>query len=225
MCGPEVAAQAPERVHAGGRVLCGNSWHRWSTLTRRTDRPRILLYDAYPPVGLTCGRRLPTTPPGLSRAASSPRTTRRPTDIRARSAVSSAQISSRVAAARGTTTASPSSHSAIRAGTESSADGVAQHLRGELGVHGVHVVAQRGPGHRLPAVVARQRQDPADQVGQPEPLAEREVHAGDLDRVERHRGRRSRRCRAACTPGAAPRRGRRGPRARPASTSASRRCS
>ena len=58
-----------------------------------------------------------------------------------------------------TTTASPSSHSWIRAGTVRVV-GVAQHLGGELGVHGVHVVAQRRPRHRLPAVVARQRQDP-----------------------------------------------------------------
>ena len=59
-----------------------------------------------------------------------------------------------------------------------------QHLRGQLRVHGVQVVAQRGPRHRLPAVVARQREDPGDQRRQPEPLAEREVHPGDLERVE-----------------------------------------
>ena len=36
----------------------------------------------------------------------------------------------------------------------------AQHLGGELGVHRVQVVAQRGPRHGLPAVVARQLDDP-----------------------------------------------------------------
>src|SRR4029079_16754606 len=98
---PEVPAQAPQRVHAGGRVAVGVRRHCWSTVTPRTDRPRILLYDAYPPIGsytTGCG----ATRPG--QLAISPRTTRRPTDIRARSALSSAQISWRIEAARWTTT-------------------------------------------------------------------------------------------------------------------------
>ena len=51
-------------------------------------------------------------------------------------------------------------------------------------MHAVEVVAHGGPGHRLPAVVARQREDPVDEGGKPQPLAQGEVDAGDLDRVE-----------------------------------------
>ena len=51
-------------------------------------------------------------------------------------------------------------------------------------MHGVQVVAQRGAGHRLPPVVARQRQDPLQQGREAEPLAEREVHPGHVGGVE-----------------------------------------
>ena len=54
---------------------------------------------------------------------------------------------------------------------------------GELGVHGVQVVAQRRPRHRLPAVVAGQREDPGHQHRQAEPLPHVEVRAGHLHRV------------------------------------------
>ena len=131
--------------------------------------------------------------PGASRTGSAvpaqpfesrPRTTRRPTDIRARSAASSAQISSRVLTARETTTPSrvlPGLDPGLR---RRLGVGGVQHLGGQLGVHGVQVVAQRRAGHRLPAVLPRQREDPCDQRGQPEPLAEREVQPGYLRRVD-----------------------------------------
>jgi hypothetical protein len=56
-------------------------------------------------------------------------------------------------------------------------------LGGELAVHGVQVVAERRPRHRLPAVVARQGEDPLHHGRQTQPLPEREVHPRDRCRV------------------------------------------
>ena len=137
------------------------------------------------------------------------RTTRSATESRARSVSSSEQISCSVRTAW--------SASFSGGGSPASSCG------GELGVHGVQVVAQRGPGHRLPAVVARQRQDPRDQQRQPEPLADLEVRRARPRSGRGRRGRRSRPSPGSCTPAGTPPPGRRGPRARPSSTSASRR--
>ena len=57
-----------------------------------------------------------------------------------------------------------------------------QHLIGELAVHVVQFLAQRGPRHGLPPVIPGQRDDPAEHVGQAESLAESEVDASDLRR-------------------------------------------
>ncbi len=127
--------------------------------------------------------------------SSSERTTRRPTESRARSAPSSAQISCKRVG--GPATPAPrrrSSHAATRAAASVVGRRAGQRLGGQLGVDRVQVVAQRGARHRLPAVGARQREDPVHQGRQPEPLAEREVHARHLERVDAVARRRSRRC-------------------------------
>ena len=97
---------------------------------------------------------------------------------------------------------SSSSQAAIRAGAGSSGEVAGEHLGGELGVHGVQVVAQRGPGHRLPAVLARQREDPLHQQRAARAARRARSAPGRPRRGSRLvAGRRSRRCRAACTPG------------------------
>ena len=59
-----------------------------------------------------------------------------------------------------------------------------EHLRGQRSVRRVQLVAERRAHHRLPAVLARQGDDALEQQPELQPLAEPEVHAGDLDRVE-----------------------------------------
>ena len=56
----------------------------------------------------------------------------------------------------------------------------AQHVGGELGVEAEEIVAQRGAGHRLPAVLARQRRDPVAQPVQVQPAADEEVQRRDI---------------------------------------------
>ena len=124
------------------------------------------------------------------------RITRRPTDSRARSAVSSARMSPSVD--RG-----PLDDDGVvglpgrRPGRWPSASGSVgrQHLRGQRGLHGVEVVAQRRPRHRLPAVLARQRVDLLGELAEAEALGQVActlrrhdrvdvVALGDLDELE-----------------------------------------
>ncbi len=74
--------------------------------------------------------------------------------------------------------------------------GGAEHLGGERGQRGVQVVAQRHPGQRLPAVLARQQGDLRQQRVDPEPVGEHEVDRGHLADVPPGACARSRRCRA-----------------------------
>ena len=106
----------------------------------KTDSVRGFVFDVATgklnEVDLT-SRTRPPGPRASEQRAHDPQRTER----RARSVSSSEQISCRVRTAWST--------SFSGGGSPASCGG------GELGVHGVQVVAQRGPGHRLPAVVAR----------------------------------------------------------------------
>ena len=203
-------AAEPRRSPAGAAPRSSRAWsscrRRWGRGCRRTHPRR--------PRRRCCRRRggRRTTSPGRARgqreppreqppSQSSERTTRSATERRARSVFSSEQISCRVL------------HGLVDVLLRRRLPG--QLLRGQLGVHGVQVVAQGCPRHRLPAVLPRAARG-CGRPGAAGRVVRRPRSApGPPPSGRARRGRRSRPRRGSCTPEGTPPPGSPGPRGLP----------